>query len=75
MVNKGRIHKELGKFLMISSNLIKSDNELMVEIGEMVDYERELQDNSTESKIIEFDFDFVEKLKIEVGGIFRKLKS
>ena len=34
MVNKGRIHKELGKFLMISSNLIKSDNELMVEIGE-----------------------------------------
>ena len=32
----------------------------------MVDYERELQDNSTESKIIEFDFDFVEKLKIKV---------
>ena len=34
MVNKGRIHKELGKFLMFSSNLIKSDNELMVQIGE-----------------------------------------
>ena len=26
-----------------------------------------LQDDSTESKIIEFDFDFAEKLKIEVG--------
>ena len=38
----------------------------------MVDYERELQDNSTESKIIEFDFDFAEKLKIEVRDDFRK---
>ena len=34
MVNKGRIHMELGKFLMISSNLIKSDNDLVIEIGE-----------------------------------------
>ena len=38
----------------------------------MVDYERELQDDSTESKIIEFDFDFLEKLKMEVRGYFRK---
>ena len=35
MVNKGQIHRELGKFLMISSNLIKSDNELMIEIEEI----------------------------------------
>ena len=34
MVNMGRIHKELGKFMMISSNLIKSDNESMIKIGE-----------------------------------------
>ena len=34
MVNKGRIHKELGKFMMISLNSIKSDDESMVEIGE-----------------------------------------
>ena len=34
MVNMGRIQKELGKFLMISSNLIKLDDELMVEIEE-----------------------------------------
>ena len=33
MVNMGRTHRELGKFLMISSNLIKSNNELMIEIG------------------------------------------
>ena len=32
MVNKGPIHKELGKFLMISSNLIKSDDESVIEI-------------------------------------------
>ena len=34
MVNMGRIHKELGKFLMISLNLMKSEDELMIEIGE-----------------------------------------
>ena len=34
MVNMGRIHRELGKFLMISLNLIKSENESMIEIGE-----------------------------------------
>ena len=34
MVNVGRIHRELGKFLMISSHLIKSDDELVIEIGE-----------------------------------------
>ena len=33
MVNKGLIHRELRKFLMFSSKLIKSDDELMVEIG------------------------------------------
>ena len=40
----------------------------------MVDFERQLQNVSTESEIIEFDLDFVEKLKIEVGDDFRKLK-
>ena len=34
MVNKGRIHKQIRKFIMISSNLIKSNDELMKEIGE-----------------------------------------
>ena len=38
MVNMGRIHREIGKFLMISSNLIKSDDESAIEIGKMVDY-------------------------------------
>ena len=33
MVNIVRIHRELGKFLMISSNLIKLDNESVIEIG------------------------------------------
>ena len=56
--------------MMISSNLIKSDNALMIEIGENGNYERELQIISMESKIIEFDFDFAEKLKIKVRRIF-----
>ena len=34
MVNKGRIHREIRKFMMISSNFIKSDNESMIEIRE-----------------------------------------
>ena len=34
MVNMGWIHNELGKFLMISLNLIKSDDESMIEIRE-----------------------------------------
>ena len=34
MVNKGRIHWEIRKFLMFSLKLIKSDDELMIEIGE-----------------------------------------
>ena len=34
MANKGRIPREIRKFMMFSSKLIKSDDELMVEIGE-----------------------------------------
>ena len=32
LVNKGRIHIELGKFFMISFNLIKLDDEMVIEI-------------------------------------------
>ena len=41
----------------------------------MVNYERELEIVSTESKIIEIDLDFAEKLKIEVERIFQNYKS
>ena len=41
----------------------------------MVNYEREVQIVSTESKIIKFDFDFAEKLKIDIGRIFQNRKS
>ena len=33
MVNMSQIYKELGKFLMISFNLIKSDDKLVIGIG------------------------------------------
>ena len=32
MVNKGQIHWELGNFFIISSNLIKSDDEMVMDI-------------------------------------------
>ena len=38
----------------------------------MVFYERGIKDESMESKINEFNFDFAEKLKIEVRSIFGK---
>ena len=34
MVNKGQIHREIRKFMMISSKLIKLDDESMIKIGE-----------------------------------------
>ena len=34
MVNKGRIHREIRKFMMFSSKLTKSDYKSMVEIRE-----------------------------------------
>ena len=34
MVNKGRIHREIRKFLMFSSKLIKPDDKSILEIGE-----------------------------------------
>ena len=34
MVNKSRIHREIRKFSMFSSKLIKSDGKSMIEIGE-----------------------------------------
>ena len=34
MVNKDRIYRKIRKFMKISSKLIKSDNESMVEMGE-----------------------------------------
>ena len=47
-VNMGRIHRELGKFLMISSNSIKSDDESMTEIRQVDNEERGLEDKSME---------------------------
>ena len=41
----------------------------------MVDYERELWIVSTESKIIEIDIDFAEKVKIKMETIFWNHKS
>ena len=42
MVNKDQIHREIRKFLMYSSKLIKSDDEMMIEIDGNVNYGREL---------------------------------
>ena len=69
MVNKRRIHKEIRKFMMIPSKLIKSNDESM-KLGKLIIYERELQIISTESKIIKINLNFAEKLKIKVGRNF-----
>ena len=46
---------------MISLNLIKSNNEMVIEITQFEFLVRGLKDESTESKITEFGFDFVKK--------------
>ena len=50
---------------MISLNVIQSNNESVIRIGKNDICERGLKDKSTKLKINEFDFDFVEKSKIE----------
>ena len=47
---------------------------MMVEIGENVFYERGLQIDSMESRIIEFGLNFPEKSKFEVERNFRVKK-
>ena len=51
MVNKGRIHREIRKFLMYSSKLIKSDNKLMIEIGENSDNFKSIPRNQESSNL------------------------
>ena len=46
----------------------------MVKIGKMVFLERRLQNDSTESKIVKFGFDFAEKSRIEVERNFGTTK-
>ena len=58
--------------MMISSSLIKLDDELMMEIGENGRLWK--RTSKRFHRIIEFDFDFAEKLKIEGGRDFRNLK-
>ena len=60
---------------MISSNLIKSDNEAMIGIGKFDIYERGLENESTESKITQFGFDFLEKSLNEQRRFFQKCKE
>ena len=61
MVNKGQIHMELGKFLMIFSNLIKSNDKMWIEIRSSDIFERRLEDESTKLKITQFGSRFAEK--------------
>ena len=70
MVNKGWIHRELKYFQDIFWKLIKSDEKLMVEIGKNGILWKKTLNDSTESRIIENDLDFVEKSQIEVERNF-----
>ena len=66
MVNMGQIYRELGKFLMISSNLIKSDDESVIEIGENSIFMKEdLKTIPRNQKSSNLTLISPEKLKIE----------
>ena len=70
MENKGRIQGELRYFQGILWNSIKLDNELRWEIRVLIDLERELEDESTESKTIQFGSRFAEKSESELDRNF-----
>ena len=43
MVNKGRIHRELGEFREVILNLIKSDDEMVIEIRQFDIFRKKTQ--------------------------------
>ena len=75
MVNKGQIHREIRKFLMYSSKLIKSDDELLIEIGENGKLWKITSNQFQGIKNHRIWTRFVEKSKIEVERKFRMKKS
>ena len=75
MVKKGRIHEEIRDFQEIFWNLIKSDDELVIDIRQNSRFRKILKDESTESKITRFGLVFMEKSKSEVERNFRKLEE
>ena len=72
MVNKGRIHGEMRDFREIFWNLIKSNDELVIEIRENSRFRKIIKDKSTKTKITRFGLVFADKSKSEVERNFRK---
>ena len=70
MVSNGRIHGEIRNFLELFWNLIKSDNELVIEIRENGRFRKITQRRIQESKITRFGLVFAEKSKSEVERNF-----
>ena len=70
MVNKGRIHKELGKFFMISSNLIKSNDESMLEIGKFDFMKENLKMNPRNQKSLNLDLISWRNHRMNIGEFF-----
>ena len=60
---------------MISSNFIKSDDEMVIEIRKFVFLEIGVKDKTAESKITRFGSDFAEKSSNEQERNFWKIKT
>ena len=75
MVNMGRVHKELGKFMIISSNLIKSDNELVTEIRKNGRFRKITQRQIQGIKNHSIWINTREEIKERSGEKFPKIKS
>ena len=70
MLNNGRIHGEIRDFREIFWNLIKSHNELVIEIRENDRFRKITQRRMHRIKITRFGLVFAEKLKSEVERNF-----
>ena len=69
MVNMGRIHKEVGKFLMISLNLIKSDDESMIERGKWYFMNEDLKTNPWNQKSMNLTMISRRNRRLKMGEI------
>ena len=72
MVNKGRIHGEIREFLEIFQNLIKSDNELAIEIRENSRFRKITQRGIHEIKNHSIWISICGEIKEQVERNFRK---
>ena len=72
MVNNRRIHKELGKFFMISLNLIKLDDEMVIKLSNLIFKRENSKMNPGNETSLNLDQISQRNYQMNKGEIFEK---